>query len=297
MYQLENLSEPGAVDTLASSHFPLLVIDPTYTQKDETSFDIKATLEKLHRLPDGEERLLLAYINIGQAESYRTYWQAQWYAPGGDIAGKPDFIISADPDGWSENYLVAFWDSRWQAIWLGMEGMIAELAQHGFDGVYLDWIGAYEETAVIERARQEGRNPAYEMVNFIAAIRAAGRTIDDDFLVVAQNAPYLIDEIPEFARVINALAVEDTWFSGAGDALWEDTDAGDIPNRHTGPFSTPSLLAQYRKYQALGLPVFSVDYCRNPANATQVYREARAAGLVPLVTRVSLSHMTETPPW
>ncbi len=53
---------------------------------------------------------------------------------------------------------------------------------------------------------------------------------------------------------------------------------------------------KYFKNRQYGIPVFSVDYCLNPQNAQQVYREARRAGLRPLVTRVALSRITETPP-
>ena len=49
-------------------------------------------------------------------------------------------------------------------------------------------------------------------------------------------------------------------------------------------------------YQSLGLPVFSVDYCISLENASFVYEKARESGLRPLVTRVSLSRLTETPP-
>lgn len=295
MYQIEDLWRAGAVEALAGSDYPVLVIEPTYTLSDESDFDIDAALATLRKMPDGGRRLVLAYINIGQAESYRSYWRPDWRAPTRNTKGVPDFLISVDPDGWSDNYPVAYWDSRWQAIWLGTNGMVAELVRHGFDGVYLDWIGAYEEEPVMDAARRAGLAAPQEMVDFITRIRAAGRAVDSDFLVVAQNAPYLIDAAPGYAEVIDALAVEDTWFGGEGDARWSDAGAGDIPNTNTDEFSTASLLKQYRKYQ--GMPVFSVDYCRNPENARQVYRDARTAGLIPLVTRVSLSRMTETPPY
>jgi endo-alpha-1,4-polygalactosaminidase (GH114 family) len=40
----------------------------------------------------------------------------------------------------------------------------------------------------------------------------------------------------------------------------------------------------------------AIDYALNPDNAKKVYEASRAAGFVPLVTQVSLSRMTETPP-
>jgi hypothetical protein len=39
-----------------------------------------------------------------------------------------------------------------------------------------------------------------------------------------------------------------------------------------------------------------VDYCLDPEQAQFVYAKARAGGIVPLVKRVTLNRMTETPP-
>ncbi len=248
-------------------------------------------------MPDGRRRLVLAYIDIGQAEDWRTYWADDWVAPTSKKHGFPDFLITVDPDGWSGCYPVAYWDTRWKELWVGPDGIITALAKMGFDGVYLDWVEAYDDDQVRRRAEQAKVDPELEMIQFIEEIGALGKKIISDFLVVPQNAPFLIDEEPErYVRAIDALAVEDTWFHGAGDADWDDPEAGDLRNRHDDDWTTENRLLQYKKYLQRGLPVFSVDYCIKKNNVEQVYREARKAGLRPLVTRVSLSRISETPP-
>jgi cysteinyl-tRNA synthetase len=175
--------------------------------------------------------------------------------------------------------------------------MVPKLAQLGFDGVYLDWVEAYDDDAVIAAAAEDGVDAAEEMIAFVEEIRAAGRQVTPDFLVVPQNAPYLLDTDPSrYAATIDAAAFEDTWFHGEGDAEWDSPNAGDLHERHDGMWSTEARLGQYQEYLQRGLPVFSVDYCIRQDNATQVYRDARTAGLRPLVTRVSLSRVTSTPP-
>jgi cysteinyl-tRNA synthetase len=192
---------------------------------------------------------------------------------------------------------VAYWDPHWKEIWLGERGLVSELARLGFDGIYLDWVEAYEDRQVVRAARKAGLKPAAEMLRFIEELAATGRRVTPDFLVVAQNAPYLIDvDEARYVSAIDGLAVEDTWFSGTADAEWNDPQGGDLPNRDEEDSSTAGRLTQYGKYLKRGLPVFSVDYCLRPENAARVYREARRAGLRPLVTRVSLSRMTGTPP-
>lgn len=296
MYQIQDLDADGAVEALAASSFPMLVLEPGHNLR-EAPYDTRALVDALRTTPDGERRLLLAYIDIGQAERYRSYWGADWRPPTSGSRGEPQFILAADPDGWSDNFTVAYWHPAWQALWLGEQGIVAELARFGFDGIYLDWVEAYDDDSVVAAAESESVDPTEAMVRFVEALAESGRAVRHDFLVVPQNAPYLIDhDRDRYASAIDALAVEDTWFHGYGDADWNSPDAGDKRERHQGAWSTESRLAQYRRYQDTGLPVFSVDYCIDAANAARVYREARGAGLRPLVTRVSLSRMTETPP-
>lgn len=296
MYQIQALDDDGALGTLAATDYPLLVVEPGHNLAP-APYDTAAIVRALRPRAGGGARVLLAYVDIGQAEDYRDYWQPDWVPPTADAPGRPAFLLTIDPDGWSGNYPVAYWDDAWKALWLGETGIIAKLADLGFDGVYLDWVEAYDDAAVRGTAQRLGVDPEREMVRFVEEIGAAGRAVTPGFLVVAQNAPYLIDSDPDrYAAALDALAVEDTWFHGAGDAEWDDPEAGDLRERHAGEWSTAARLAQYAVYRECGLPVFSVDYCVLEANAALVYHEARAHGLRPLVTRVALSRLTETPP-
>lgn len=88
----------------------------------------------------------------------------------------------------------------------------------------------WRQPTIQAKAAEDSVHTADAMVEFISQIRQAGRRVTSDFLVVAQNAPYLIDEsTKDYASVIDALAMEDTWFRGEGDAEWENPNAGDNP--------------------------------------------------------------------
>ena len=298
MYQIQWLDEKATIDELDATPYDMLVVEPGHNFTTDV-YDVNYLVSSLKQKPNGEERLLLAYIDIGQAEDYRTYWESNWVAPTETSIGSPSFLLTIDPDGWSGNYPVAYWDPSWQNIWLGVNGIIPILANYGFDGVYLDWVEAYDDDKVREAALAQGINTEDEMMNFIEGIRDLGKSINPDFLVVPQNAPYLLDSDPNrYISIIDALATEDTWFYGEGDVAWENPHAGDLTggDRHDGEYSTANRITQSKKYLDLGIPVFSVDYCISESNAAKTYSKAYENGFIPLVTRVPLTNITDTPP-
>ncbi len=295
MYQIDKLDEPGAVERLAQSDYDLLVVEPTATVRGNEAFDMAGMVARLHAGKAG--RLVLAYVDAGQAERFRGYWPKEWTPPARGKGGQPSFLLTADPDGWHDDFPVAYWDKRWQEVFAtGKESEVGRAMRAGFDGLYLDWIDGYSDDAVAAEARRQNVNPAHAMVDFIRTIRAAAREANPSALIIPQNAPHLIDEDARYADVIDGIGFEDTWFAGKSNTPWGKPRGGDIPNRDKEESSTARRVEQYKKFLKAGKPVFTIDYCLKPENARRVYEASRAAGFVPLVTQVSLSKITETPP-
>lgn len=295
MYQLQNLEQPGAVEALAKSPYDLIVIEPTAWVKGNEDFDIEAAVAAIRAGKPG--RLVIAYIDPCQAERFRTYWQDNWKPPKGKKPGNPAFLLTADPDGWTDDFNVAYWDEAWQDLFItGENSELRQIMTAGFDGLYLDWIDAFEDPTTVKAAKKAGIDPATAMVDFLLLIRQTAREINPDAVIIQQNAIYLPDADPRWTDAIDAVGVEDTWFGGRANAKWGTKKAGDIPNKYKGDSSTAARLDQYAKIQSLGKPVLTIDYCRNEKNATTVYTEARKRNLIPLVTQISLDRITETPP-
>lgn len=309
-YQIQGLDAPGAIDALAASGYDLLVIEPTRTDwssADTRRFDTAAVVARLKASTagDGQRRkLVVAYINIGQAESWRWYWTwSKDWAPGRPRPSDwPDWILTPDPDGWTGNFVVAFWHPAWQDIVIhgrnqpadpgrDFVSVLDQVVRDGFDGVYLDWVAAYEEEPVVAAARAQGVDPAEAMVDFIAAIRAYGRARQPGFLVIQQNAAALIEDAPRIVGVVDAIAQEDTWYGGEADCDWEQPCGYDVAQDPQETAETVRLLDLYR---AAGKPVFTVDY--TVAHAEEVYARAVARGYIPYCSRTALSRLTTTPP-
>ena len=294
MYQLQGMEDPVSLAKLAQSPYDLLVIEPTFTLKGESSFDAKAMVAKLKAAKPN--RLVVAYVDIGEAERFRTYWEKTWMLPTKKRSGSPDFLLAPDPDGWKDDVSIKFWHPQWRKIWLGENGLLQQIMQAGFDGVYLDWIEAYHEPGVVKAAKEAGVDPTKAMVDFIADIRQQVRAVKPQGVVIAQNAPTLIGEEPRYAGLIDGVGFEDTWFRGDADANWDSPQGGDIAQNGEGDDSTAGRLQQYQTFLKAGIPVFTIDYCLKPENVVHVYESAARVGLISLVTRVSLEQMTPTPP-
>lgn len=301
-YQLQGLEEAGAIDRLVESDFDLLVLEPMVTMDDIGDFDALSMVERLKKSPasvfSGYRKLVLAYVDIGEAEEWRSYFGEDWRPPVSNGPGYPDFMITIDPDGWAGNYPVAYWDPRWKDIIIYDEDSALNLILSlGFDGIYMDWVEAYDDETVIGVAIGEGIDPAYEMVKFIREIRDYARDVNPDFLVVSQNAPFLIEEVNNYQDVIDAIAMEGLSFYGEGDVDWFDSRSGDIPTPRGdcehGDWCREELTLILKEYLDFGLPVFTVDYCIDEENAREAIEYSLEQGFVPTISRTPLSRLPD----
>lgn len=313
---LNNPLESEVIARIASSRHDMVVIDFLPSIKGRESTDMRGIVSRLRaREGDTPPRLVIAYLNIGQAEDYRSYWRANWRP------GHPDFIISDDPDGWAGNFPVAYWDTRWQAVLTGEDGLIAQIAAAGFDGLYLDWVGGYEFEPVVARARAAGIDPADAMTSLVASVSARMKALRPGAIIIPQNAPglWLRDE---FLGVIDAVVQEHTWFAGTDDnAMLGDCplprneeeaegsaaylaslpplclkDWREDPGSSLRYASEDYLLPLFARARAADKVVFTVDYALIASNIARVVHESRSHGFVPFVGARPLTDYVEPPP-
>ncbi len=307
-YQIQDISALGAVDALAASHYDMLVLEPTRTDwsSNDKFFNTSAMISHLKKSmgSDGVHRkLVIAYIDIGEAEDWRWYWEwsTAWNCTGSPPEDWPSYILACDPDGWGGNYPVAYWDQQWKNIIIYGIGsdpaqrnymsVLDEVITDGFDGIYMDWIEAFENADVIKAAQAVGKDPAQEMVLFIQEMRAYAAARNPDFILIQQNGAALIDKHPELVTVLDGIAQEAIWFDGEATDDWNDPAGYDDIN---DPTLTTHYLGYLQKYQDAGLPAFSCEYALQHAGTA--YANSLAHGFVPYVSRRSLGKVTTTEP-
>jgi len=100
-YQIEGLTENGAVDALAESHYEMLVLEPTRTDwsSDAKFFNTNGMVARLKSKVNealGQPPLVIAYIDIGEAEDWRWYWSWSkgWDCLSPRPADWPEYIIT-----------------------------------------------------------------------------------------------------------------------------------------------------------------------------------------------------------
>ncbi|MHC4940373.1 MAG: endo alpha-1,4 polygalactosaminidase [Planctomycetota bacterium] len=281
--QLQGLEKPGAVRLLRISDYDLLVVDAPDSVRGLESFDTARMVARLQ-----PRHLCLAYLNVGQAEEYRTYWRKDWVAPGRDRPGTPPFLLTVDPDGWVGDYPVAYWDPSWKRILLAR---VERLAALGFDGVYCDWVLGFEEPAVVAAATRRGVDPAREMAALLRDLKKAGDRSKPGFLLMMQNGGRLFGIAPQLRAWVDGYAQECVSFRGEAGSKWTDPAAADIPLPAKGGWSTQALLERLQFVRGQGLPVFTVDYATKYENIELARHRARQVVAVPFVSRAPLDRL------
>ncbi|MGB2799477.1 MAG: endo alpha-1,4 polygalactosaminidase [Dehalococcoidia bacterium] len=308
-YQIQDLNQPGAVDKLVNSHYDMLVLEPTRTDwsSDDRDFDTKEMVSQLRdsKARDGVHRkLIIAYIDIGEAENWRWYWSwsEEWQPGEPRPADWPDYILAHDPDGWEGCFPVAYWDEEWKDIvihgrnqvgspYRDYNSIIDEVIKDGFDGIYLDWVEGFENDVVIAEAQRQGKDSAVEMIEFIKEMRDYATLRNPDFVIIQQNAAALCEGHSELFSVIDAISQEAIWYDGYAFDDWNAPDGYDIANDLS---LTEYYLEYLDQYLESGIPVFNCEYALEYAG--EAYIKSYDKDYIPYCTRRSLSRLTTTPP-
>lgn len=129
------------IRSLAATNYDVIIVDAYYGDTMLTRDEVSV----LQKKPLGGRRLVAAYMSVGEAENYRSYWQKDWEQ------NPPAWLWKANED-WQDNFRVRYWQEDWQKMLYGspnsyLDGILAA----GFDGAFLDVIDVFYVFEELER--------------------------------------------------------------------------------------------------------------------------------------------------
>lgn len=262
VYQLQDAS----IEKIALLPVDHAVIDPTKDGKNRYSKNDITLLKDKGIRP-------IAYLSIGEASSYHSYWENEWGTTRNGVLevtdSAPEWIGKIANPEWPESVKVRYWNPEWQ------QQMIQELHKiqdAGFDGVYLDIIDAYEywgdretyvdggEVAVPYDPKSE-EEAAERMISFVRMLSIVAKERNREFMIIPQNGEGLLAfDNGSYLNAVDGIGVEDIWFNGSR------------KNDQTIVAQRLEWLEQFKKENK---PVFSVDYVKGRYKIARYYQLCR----------------------
>ena len=269
-------TKPAAVAKLKESGRDWIVLDAAFA--GDTPWE-RTDLDTIRSGKAG--RKMVAYLSIGEAEDYRSYWQSDWVRNGKRTAAAPVWLGIENPE-WKGNYQVKYWSADWQKLMLAA---IDDAMARGFDGLYLDIVDGfqtYEQGAdgcLDDRMNPETKQTyRRDMVDWVKAITARARTKNPAALVIPQNGSQLTAH-KDFVEVISAQGIEDLFTNG----------------KKLQPAShTDEILGHLKTLALAKKPVLLIEYPKTPERQALSKKLAKENGLVWLVTDRQLKTLGES---
>lgn len=227
-------------------------------------------VRSLQRKPDGSRRLVFAYLSVGEAETYRLYWRAEW-------ANAPPRWIGHPNPNWPESFNIRYWDPAWQKIvFSGAGSKLDAILDAGFDGVFLDRVDAYLDW------QQERPSGQEDMISLVENLMRRARAERPEFLAVGQNSePLLLS--PRYRSVIDAVSKESLLFGLAGPEV-------------ANVSSDISWSLRYLKVaQENGLKILPIEYLDDPAKIQVARQRFDDLGFTPFFGNRALDRLPRTP--
>jgi len=143
-------------------------------------------------------KVVLAYLSIGEAESYRWYWNPIWNDEPAPDPDAPSWLGPFNPS-FPDNFKVRYWETGWENLLFGTtsgpsKSSLDRILDQGFDGIYLDIIDAFDfwpATSPPERTRAQARIEMMDLVHDLATYARVTRGFPG-FLVFPQNGGDII---------------------------------------------------------------------------------------------------------
>jgi cysteinyl-tRNA synthetase len=259
-------SKPDALKQLSGCQRDWIILDSRFSAEEAwTRGDLDAIRSKW---PD---RKILAYVSIGEAEDYRSYWQSAWTDHGRLTSTAPPWLLNENPE-WHGNFRVRYWKPDWQKLILAQ---VDDVMNAGFDGVYLDIVdgfetfelnnGSYEDHRLNPETKQTFRR---DMVDWVSKVALRARATNPSALVIPQNGSQLL-RYPDFHATISGIGIEDLFTEG---------------NKLQSQSHTREVLSDLEQIQSSQKPVLLIEYPTRVNRQSEVEKLANEHNFIWLIT-------------
>ncbi len=268
-------SRESAISKLANCDRDWIILDVSFGG-DEQSRWTPAELQTIRHGKAG--RKMIAYLSIGEAENYRSYWKPGWKQ------NPPDFLMKENPD-WPGNYGVKFWVKSWQQIILEE---IDKITAQGFDGLYLDKVDIFEDFEYDAQKKDwidHRINPATkhsyrkDMISWVQTVAKRARMENRAALIIPQNGSSLLED-RSFRQTVNGIGIEDLFTDGEQKQAEEEI-------RY--------IISFLKKLKKEGKPILCIEYPEDKKLKNFVTKKAGQLGCRLLITDRELTILGETP--
>jgi len=220
VYQLQH----PKIEDLSRSRFSLAVIDYSKDGSDGKRF----SKEEIQQLV-AKDITPIAYVSIGEAESYRFYWKKNWVDKKDKTrltSEAPQWLGQTNPD-WTGNHKVRYWSPEWRDNFI--KPYLDKIIGQGFHGVYLDIIDGFEywsDPGIYEKnlETRAGNDPLDDeeeaarrmiaLVHWISKYCRKHSSLGSGFLIFPQNGERILqyDNDGSYLTTVSGIGVEGTWY-------------------------------------------------------------------------------------
>ncbi len=256
------------IDEVRNSRYDLMVLD--YSSDGDELNEFSPSNVSYMQSSGEMEKYLLAYLSIGEAESYRFYWNNSW---DNNMDGIPDplapeWLYEENPE-WEGNYKVKYWDAQWQTI---VYEYLDRIIAQGFDGIYMDMIDTYEyfESTV--------NHSDWLMIDFVSNISSYVKTVAGmDFFVFPQGGDNLLLN-STYLTHIDGIGREDVFYydNAKTDSAWRN-----------------EVINNLNYLLALNKPVLVTDYPTIESKIYDSYQNNVFYGFIPYCSIRDLNNLFE----
>ncbi len=266
-------SRDAVVRKLSDSDRDWIVLDVSFAGNEQSRWS-SAELQAIRKGKPGRE--VIAYLSIGEAEDYRSYWKADWKQ------NPPDFLLKENPD-WPGNYAVRYWMASWQRIILNE---VDKIMAQGFDGLYLDKVDLFEDFEYdpekddwLDHRLNPATQQSYrkDMIAWVKLVAARARQKKRSALIIPQNGSPLLEE-PSYTEAISGIGVEDLFTDGERKQDREETEY---------------IIGFLKKLKKERKPVLCIEYPENEKLKRYAREQAGRLGCRLLITDRELTTLGE----